>query len=155
MKKILLILLALLTLVSVNAQNNVKSKSNKSESEKKQVTPEARAEKITNRLTTELTLTEDQKPKVKQITLERIKATNEARAKAGDDKNAFKTEKKVIFQKWETNLLSVLNQDQQKTYFVKKEERKQKIKEKKDKKNGQGSDDSKDEQDDEDNESGN
>lgn len=151
MKKIFILIAMLFTLNSLYAQNDVKAKLGKNKSEKKKLSPEEKAEKITNRLKSELSLTEEQTPKVKEITLERVKAKAAAKSKAGEDKKAFKAENKVIFQKWETSMLSILNQEQQKTYFIKKEEKKQ-AKDKK--KSDKGADKIKEDPDDQDDDAG-
>lgn len=135
MKKVIFMIALVLFSVSLQAQNNAEKGKTKDKTQKaKNLTPEEKADKITNRLKTELTLTEEQTPKVKQATLNRINQVTAAKTKAGEDKKVFGQERKKIFQSWETEMKGILTEDQYKTYLVKKEEKKKKIQENKKKK---------------------
>jgi periplasmic protein CpxP/Spy len=138
MKKTFLIIAIALLSVPVLAQNSKgKGKDQEKTQKAKNLTPEEKATKITNRLKTELALTDEQTPKVNQATLSRINQVAAAKTKAGDDKKIFGQERKKIFQSWETEMKGILTADQYKTYLVKKEEKKKKIQENKGKKTGQ------------------
>jgi len=136
MKKIIFIFsfLALsMTTMSVMAQEKAKKSpaakeaATKKDGSKKIVTSAERADKITARLKTELTLTDEQVPKVKRITEDRITQAEAAKSKAGEDKKQFGQERKKIFQAWEQEFKGILTESQYSTYLVKKEEKKKKM----------------------------
>lgn len=127
---------------SPNANEQGKSKSAKSKGkggkgkgqEKKNMTPEERADKVSNRMKTELGLTDDQATKVKAITLTRATKMAEIRTKAkteGADKTALKAERKATHQAWEADLKGIVSAEQFAKYQAKKEERKKKLEERK------------------------
>lgn len=132
MKKLFFILIALM--VSVGTMHAQQTKGNKGKGngngQRKNLTPEEKADKIINRLKAELTLTENQLDPVKKATLTRLNQVEAAKAKAGEDKKAFGQERKKIFQSWETELKGILTPDQYNAYLAKKEEKKKKIQEK-------------------------
>lgn len=89
MKKIILIAACLLSLTTVNAQERVKTE--KTGSAKAHTTPEQRAQKNVDAIASEITLTEDQKPKIYELALAKVKKVEEIKAKyKGDDKNEAK-----------------------------------------------------------------
>jgi len=146
MKKLILILALMVSIdATVSAQTDDSGKKNKSEKGKggsgkggngkgggnngKTLTPQEKADKITNRLKTELSLTDEQVPKVSQITLTRVNAIRDAKTASKENKQTFGQERKKIVLAWEANLKTILTPEQFSTYTTKKEERKKKIKE--------------------------
>jgi len=137
MKKLIFMLAFIATVGSIYAQQDKKTEKNKNaqgkakgKEQNQKLTPEERAEKITGRLKTELSLTEEQTPKVKQATLNRITQVEAARTKAAGDKKVFGAERKTIFQNWESEMKGILTSEQYSTYLAKKEEKKKKMQEK-------------------------
>ncbi|MCU0428544.1 MAG: hypothetical protein MUF42_01105 [Cytophagaceae bacterium] len=117
-----------------NAKGKGKGKGNAANAQaKKNMSPEERADKITGRLKSEMGLSDDQMPKVKEITLARTKKMAELRAKYANsqDKTAFKAERKAIFESWQSDLKSSVNPDQYAKYEAKKAERMKKLEERK------------------------
>lgn len=96
--------------------------------EKTPKTPEERATAITDWMKTNLSLTEEQVPKVQDINI-KYANKNEATKNGGESRmqklKAVKADEKAK----DRELSSVLNADQFKTYQAKKEELKQKFKE--------------------------
>ncbi len=133
-KLIFMMIVALVSTGTMYAQEKAKSKDKGTAQKGKNATPEERAEKITTRLKTELSLTEEQTPKVKQSVLNRINLVAAAKVKAKEDKKAFGQERKKIFQAWEVELKGILTPEQYTTFVAKREEKKKKMKEAKDKK---------------------
>ena len=80
----------------------------------KQGLPDAatRAAKNTERMTTALTLTDEQKPKVLKINTEKATAMDANQAKNGKDQKALDAERDKITAKWETDLKVVLTAEQ-------------------------------------------
>ncbi len=127
MKKVIFMIALLVTATFAYAQQpSGKSKSSKGQS----LSPEEKAEKITSKLKTELSLTDAQVPKVKQATLTRIKQVATAKTNAGEDKQAFRQEGRKIFQNWEAEMKGILTPEQYTAYQAKKEEQKKKMQEK-------------------------
>ncbi len=103
MKKIILLFVAMIAFTATNAQE--KSKSQK-------VDAAGRATTLTEKMSSVLSLTADQKNKVQSINLERMKSMDLNQEKAGSNKNIFEQEKQNIFKKWESNLSVVLSPEQ-------------------------------------------
>ena len=98
---------------------------------REQATPEFRAEKAANTLQQKLNLTADQKSKIKQIELDRIKK-NEERQK--NDRNAMKNkmeERKTFMKANKDKVDAVLTADQKKTLADSRSEMRNKINERK------------------------
>jgi protein CpxP len=142
MKKLLLMVALVFGMTSVFAQSPTATEKNKGKQgqqkgqkkgngQAKKLTPEERAAKHTEKMKTELTLTDDQISKVKAITLTRAQKIDEVRAKyaAAKDKANFKTERKAAFQAWETDLKGILTPEQLSKYEAKKAEKKKKLEE--------------------------
>lgn len=138
MKKIIFILALIIAISNTYAQSdNSKGKGkgngdgsgNKEKGKGKSLSPEERADKITLRLKEKLSLTEEQTPKVKQITLTRVNAIKAAKDASKDDKKAFGQERKKLVQAWEVDLKGILTPEQFTKYTAYKEEQKKKVKE--------------------------
>jgi|SRR6187402_248175 len=84
------------------------------------VTAEQKAEETVTKLKTELALTDDQIPKVKAITVDRINKITAAKKKNGADKPRMQSDSKRIFDEWETQLKAILTEAQYNTYSSKK-----------------------------------
>lgn len=81
MKKIIVIAACLFSITTaVNAQEPAQPKT-RSHSERNSATPEQRAQKQVDRITAEVGLTDDQKPKVYDLTLAKVKQMDELKAK--------------------------------------------------------------------------
>lgn len=76
------------------------------------VTADQKAETVVTKMSNDLTLTEDQIPKVKGITLERINKVTDAVKKYGGDKNRVQAASKLAFGEWENQLKGILTIEQ-------------------------------------------
>lgn len=114
---------------------------------KKEMSPEIRAEKTSQKWSKELGLSVDQKDKVKSIIINRINNMNALRAKNLTDKKAFHKEAKSINENFENDLKGTLSTDQFQKYMAFKEKMKKKHKEKKQTKSKVGVSDDVDEMD--------
>ena len=110
MKKILLLIAFVATGLLANAQGGATKQEAAPSQQGQNAT--ARATKTTDRMTTALTLTDDQKPKVQAINLEKAKAMDANNQKNAKDAKALDAEKQKIITKWETDLKAVLTDDQ-------------------------------------------
>ena len=95
MKKLILISTFLFSGMVINAQNASVAKP-ASGAKEKPADAETRATKQTNELDKIVTLSPEQKTKALAINLDKNKLVDAARAKAGEDKNTFETERKKI-----------------------------------------------------------
>lgn len=84
------------------------------------VTPDQKADETVNKLKTEVALTREQVPKVKEITVERITKVTAANKKNGADKQRLQFDNKRIFEEWETKLKAILTEDQYAKYVQSK-----------------------------------
>jgi protein CpxP len=103
MKKIILLFVAMIAFTATNAQE--KSKSQKADAV-------GRATTLTEKMSTALALTADQKSKVQNINLERMKLMDLNQEKSGNNPNIFEQEKQRIISRWESDLSSVLSPEQ-------------------------------------------
>jgi len=142
MKKVVFMIAVVIAAAFTTQAQQAKSKGNgngNGQQKGQNLTPDQKADKITARLKTELSLTDAQVPQVKQATLTRINQAADAKTKAGADKQALGQQRKQIFQSWETQMKGILTPDQYNTYLAKKEEKKKQMQQRKaDKQNGNG-----------------
>jgi periplasmic protein CpxP/Spy len=110
MKNLFLTILLFAGLTAAHAQSN---------QQKSMVTAEQKAEESINKLKTELTLTEEQVPKVKAITIDKINKVTAAHKKNGADKNRLQAANKLIQEEYETALKGILTEEQFKKYHAK------------------------------------
>ena len=104
MKKIILSLVAVaIAFATTNAQDK------KAPTQK---TPEQRTERFMTKLTEEYALTEEQKPKVKDLILKREQSRDELRKKYADDNNSFATEFKKANAEADKNVKALLTPEQ-------------------------------------------
>lgn len=122
MKKTILILFAF-AIAAVNSNAQPKKDAPKS--------PEQRTEKIMGKLNEVLTLTDDQKPKVKNVILKREQKKAELHKKFPNDKAAFNKANKENIKIAEAELKAVLTAEQVDKLKKHREEMKQKHKNKK------------------------
>lgn len=92
------------------------------------LSPEERAERETNRMTRELTLTTEQQSQFKAFALERINGIKslQDKIKASTDqaeKESLQNEIKVVGEKFDTNVKSILTAEQLPKWEAKKEQR--------------------------------
>jgi protein CpxP len=115
MKKIILtVALAVTALTASYAQKQDKIK----------LTPEQKAEKVATNLKTKLSLSDDQKTKVYQVEVDRMKKAEEWK-KANHDAMKSKSEDRKAFMKAnDEKLEKILTADQKKTYEAMREEKK-------------------------------
>lgn len=99
--------------------------------ERNKLTAEERAEKAATALQQKLTLTTEQKEKVKQIELERINKNDEWRKEDGKEIRARMEKRKVFAQANKTKMEAILTADQKKTLAASREEMKGKMKDRK------------------------
>ncbi len=83
-------------------------------------TADQKADETVNKLKTELYLTDEQTPKVKDITVDRINKITAAVKKNGPDKQRLQYDTKKIFEAWETNLKGILSETQNTKYLQSK-----------------------------------
>ena len=81
------------------------------------MTADQKADEAVNKLKTEVGLTDDQIPKVKEITVDRITKVTAAVKKNGADKQKLQFDNKRIFEEWETKLKGILTEDQYNKYL--------------------------------------
>ncbi|HXC05603.1 MAG TPA: hypothetical protein VNZ86_12665 [Bacteroidia bacterium] len=80
--------------------------------EKKQKTPEQRATGVSNRLTKDLSLTDDQKKKVYDAALTRAQKMDQARSQPGADRTQMRAQVKSANDAFESSLKIILTPDQ-------------------------------------------
>ncbi|WP_461790524.1 hypothetical protein [Pedobacter sp.] len=120
MRKLLFTLaFAVLGITASYAQKNDRAK----------LSPEEKAEKIATAMQTKLSLNDDQKSKIKQIELDRIKQQGELRKTDATAMKGKFEERKAAMKAHDEKINAVLTADQQKTYAASKEEMKGKLKE--------------------------
>jgi DNA-binding protein H-NS len=96
--------------------------------ERVKLSPEERADKIAAAMQTKLSLNDDQKSKIRQIELDRIKQQDELRkTDAAAMKGKFE-ERKAAMKAHDEKIKGVLTSEQQKVYAASKEEMKGKLK---------------------------
>ncbi len=126
MKKVILIAACLLSLTTVNAQTAAKGERKAANKEAKNATPEQRAQKHVDGLAAEITLTEDQKPKIYDLALAKVKKADEIRAKykTAENKDGKDAEMKALKKEFHTNVKAVLTPEQiEKLKAVQKEKK--------------------------------
>lgn len=84
------------------------------------VTADQKAEEVVSKMKSTLSLTDDQAPKVKEITVDRVQKVTEARKKYGADKTRIQSANKLIFDEWETKLKGILTLEQYNKYVESK-----------------------------------
>lgn len=116
MKKIILLAACLFTIsTAVNAQETVKQTKTEKVQTREKLTPEQRAQKQVDGLNAEVTLTDEQKPKVNELALAKIKKVEEIRAKykgQPENKETAKKEIVVVRQEFHKNIKAVLTPEQ-------------------------------------------
>lgn len=81
-------------------------------------TADQKADEVVAKLKNDIQLTEEQVPKVKTITLDRINKVTDATKKYGKDKNRLNAAKTKIFDEWEAQLKTIVSEDQYKKYMT-------------------------------------
>jgi Spy/CpxP family protein refolding chaperone len=125
MKKVILIAACLLSLTTVNAQEPVTGQ-RKAPKEAKNATPEQRAQKHVDGLAAEITLTEDQKPKIYELALAKVKKADEIKAKykTAENKEGREAELKATKKEFHQNVKAVLTPEQiEKLQAIQKEKK--------------------------------
>lgn len=114
MKKVILIAACLLSLTTVNAQQAASGERKAANKEAKNATPEQRAQKHVDGLAAEITLTEDQKPKIYDLALAKVKKADEIRAKykTAENKEGKEAEMKALKKEFHKNVKAVLTPEQ-------------------------------------------
>ena len=102
MKKIILLLVAIVAFTATNAQQNQSQKADAA----------TRATGLTQKMATVLTLTDAQKEKVQAINLETVKLMDLNQTTIGSKPNEFEVEKQRISKKWDTDILTVITEAQ-------------------------------------------
>ena len=133
MKKVIVLAACLFTAsASIKAQEiskkPVASKTEHTRGEhKEKLTPEQRAQKQVDELNSEVTLTEDQKPKIYNLALEKVKKVEEIKAKykgQPENKETAKNEIETVRKTFRDNVKSVLTPEQLETLKAKHKEKK-------------------------------
>jgi protein CpxP len=82
------------------------------------MTPEQKADEIVAKLKTDVGLTDEQIPKVKAISLDRVNKNTAAFKKIGpNDKARLLAANKSVLAEWETQLKAILTEDQYAKYL--------------------------------------
>lgn len=88
--------------------------------ERKNMSPEEKAQKMTDHLDQIVTLTPDQKPAVLSLNVDKVTAMKAARENANGDPKAMKAERKVIKNDYRQKLQKLLTEEQEKKLKVEK-----------------------------------
>jgi hypothetical protein len=110
MKKLTILLVFLLSTIVLSKAQTLQAP----------VTADQKADEVVNKMKSALSLTDDQTPKVKEITVDRIQKVTEARKKYGADKTRIASANKLIFDEWETKLKGILTLEQYNQYVESK-----------------------------------
>ena len=102
MKKIILLLVAIVAFTATNAQQNQSQKADAA----------TRATGLTQKMVKELSLTDVQREKVQAINLETVKLMDLNQTTNGSKPNEFEVEKQRISKKWDTDILTVITETQ-------------------------------------------
>jgi hypothetical protein len=129
MKKIILIATSILALsLTVNAQEKPKDPAQKkARLEKQQNTVDQRAQRSVNNLNAEVSLSQEQQVKVKELAIVRIKKVDEAKMKykdQADKQNLAKTEIEAARKEYRSGVKSILTADQIKVLSEKRKAQK-------------------------------
>ena len=84
------------------------------------MTADQKADETVSKLKKDLSLTDEQIPKVKAITVDRITKITTAKKKNGADKPRMQADSNKIFAEWETQLKGILNEEQYTKYLSSK-----------------------------------
>lgn len=116
MKKIILLSACLVTLSTVtSAQEASKKQNTEKKTQKEKMTPEQRAQKHVDGLNSEITLTEEQKPKIYDLSLAKVKKVDEIKAKykgQPENKDVAQRELQVVKKEFRQNVKAVLTAEQ-------------------------------------------
>jgi Spy/CpxP family protein refolding chaperone len=103
---------------------------NQVQNQNQKPSPEERAKRVTQKLEKELGLTADQKQKVSDLTLTRIKEGEKLRELRKTDKNAAKGKFKALTQQYHADMKGILTAEQHAKWEAKKQEMIEKKKQK-------------------------
>jgi protein CpxP len=95
---------------------------------KAELTPEQKAEKVAAHLKTKLSLTDEQKTKVYQVEVDRIKKAEEWHKAKQDAMKSKKDEREAFMKANDEKLEQILTADQKKTYEALRDKRKSEMK---------------------------
>ena len=87
---------------------------------KSMMTAEQKADETVTKLKTELSLTDDQVAKVKNITVDKINKVTAAHKKNGADKSRLQAANKLIQDEYETQLKGIVTEEQFNKYLTSK-----------------------------------
>jgi Spy/CpxP family protein refolding chaperone len=118
--------------VSAQTDNATNSNQNNKKSINKSQRPDAnaRATKMTNQMAKKLFLTEDQKPKIQAINLDKAKKIDALRGITDKSKKELMAYRKTIEQERDNDLKNVLTLDQYEKWHQWKDEKKEELKKK-------------------------
>src|SRR6478735_3588935 len=108
MKKLFFLAILFIGFSSAQAQNN---------ETKSMMTAEQKADEAVKRLTTQLSLTDDQVAKVKVITVDKINKVTAAHKKNGADKSRLAAANDLIQKEYETQLAGIVTKEQYQKYI--------------------------------------
>jgi ABC-type transporter MlaC component len=84
------------------------------------MTADQKADEVVAKLKNEIGLTNEQLPKVKAITVEKINKVTAAHKKNGADKTRLQSANKLILEEWESQLKGIITEEQYKKYLTNK-----------------------------------
>ncbi len=124
MKKVILIAACLFSLTVVNAQD-VTATTPAKKAERASLTPEQRAQKQTDELNTIVVLTADQKTKVYDLALAKVKKVEEIKVKYKDsqDRNQESVELSPVRKEFQQNVKALLTPEQIEKYNTNQKEK--------------------------------
>lgn len=111
MKKLFFLFILFISFQAAQAQTN---------QPKQMMTAEQKADENVAKLKTELAMTDEQVPKVKAITVDKINKVTAAHKKNGADKNRLQAANKLIQDEYETSLKGILTEEQFNKYLTSK-----------------------------------
>jgi protein CpxP len=130
MKKMLFMIALVVSVNTVFAQPSGKKNHEKKPAEhSRKISPDEKADKVSKRMKTDLSLSDKQAAEIKKITLARMDNAQTARHKAAEARKAYHQERKQIQQNWEQDLKGILSAQQYADYELQKEEQKKKMEE--------------------------
>ena len=87
---------------------------------KSPMTADQKADEVVAKLKSELALTDEEVPKVKVITVDKINKVTAAHKKNGADKSRLQSANKLIQEEWETQLKGIVTEEQYSKYLASK-----------------------------------
>jgi Spy/CpxP family protein refolding chaperone len=127
MKKVILLAVCLFSIATVSKAQEAQRKQNTEKTKHDKLTLEQRAQKHVDGLNAEVTLTEEQKPKVYDLALAKVKKVDEIKAKYKDqpgNKDIAQRELQATKKEFRQNIKAILTPEQLEKFKAKTQEMK-------------------------------